>query len=152
MSITFHVYEANETTERHATVWDLHRKFCAQCSSSAYWCDSGWKIYEAVSAVENQGTLNVSNSNAFAIFELVGAEFDYCGSIDGESLADFREKVSFALASLIEMPALDGGSETFADGNVIHCGRRDGYFVDVLSALLSIADNAIERNAKFAWS
>lgn len=108
-------------------------------------------------------TMNVSNSNAFFLLDLLGLEQDYCGSIAG---ADLLGRVLLAqglyghdegvparqlvegesFADDIFGPVREGGA-TFLD-----LGRREGYADDRLENLRMIAEDAIKNQKDVCWA
>lgn len=67
---------------------------------------------------------NVANRNFVRLCELLGLDLHqqsqgYCGSLTGEALVVFREKVTFALDSVRAMPETDTGVPDVVHGRVL---------------------------------
>lgn len=82
-------------------------------------------------------SLNVSNSNAFAILAALGIELDDCGTIEASDL------LGRAMVSGVGRD--DSGTADVVDGRMVDCGLRAGYFADRFGALADLATLAIER-------
>lgn len=105
-----------------------------------------FRLVEANAAPE----INVSNSNAAELLDVlgiaVGEDFsDRCaGSLPGE---DFLGRVLIALA----VAPADAGVPAVRDGNVISCGRSEGYVQDRLGSLREVAEHAAARGLLVVW-
>jgi len=93
--------------------------------------------------------VNVSNSNAFALFDRLGIEADYCGSM---AAGDFLGR-----AMVANVGRFDDGIESATDvgeggATFIDCGLRSGYFEDRMSSLANLASAAATRGLLVAWA
>lgn len=108
-------------------------------------------------------TLNVSNSNAFFLMDLLGLEKDYCGSMSGHDLLG-RVLVAQALYGHDEgvPPRQLVPGESFADGlfgpvreggaTFLDMGRSEGYADDRLESLRMIAEDAMKHGKDVCWA
>lgn len=100
--------------------------------------------------------INVSNSNACDILEFLGLgatpgtdPYDaLCGSILAKDLEVLCRRKLMALS----VKALDQGLPTRVEGNVIHCGRAEGYLTEKVIALLSLAKGRKSEEDMISWS
>jgi len=81
-------------------------------------------------------SVNMSNSNAADVITSLGIEFDYGGSIEVEDLLG-RAGLRAALPADEPVP-------TVREGNMIHCGRDEGYVAGKAGMLVSLALRARE--------
>lgn len=90
--------------------------------------------------------VNVSNVNARAVLEVLGFDTseDLCGSVSG---SDFLGRVLTAMA----LNPVDTGVPALQQGNVVFCGRPEGYMDDVLARLLPMAEYANQNTLELAW-
>ena len=93
--------------------------------------------------------LNVSNSNAAALLELLGLP----GEPDGDRPADdMRGGVHIAQA-LVETASADRqGLPAAVDGRWVDAGRRPGYLADRLTTLADLATRASRHGGWVCWS
>lgn len=89
-------------------------------------------------------SINMSNFNAEEILTLLGLA-DFTGVLAAE---DFKGRILMALAI---QPA-DAGVPAIQDGNVVSCGRPEGYFQFRLLELEELADYAIQRELAISWA
>jgi len=102
-------------------------------------CDAYGDTPSIVAMWDNEGPwVNVSNNNAVGIFERLGVEFDYCGSM---SAADMLGK-----AMVANVGGDDSGTDTVQDGNMIHCGLRAGYYEQKMDEIAAVAQWAIDND------
>lgn len=94
------------------------------------------------------GDVNVSNFNAKAVLDVLGfggdEDGELAGAVDG---SDFLGRVLTAQA----LNPADAGVPATQEGNVIYCGRPEGYMEDVLARLHPIAQHAADTNQEVAW-
>jgi len=97
----------------------------------------------------NGPSLNVSNTNAFYLQELLGLEPDYSGEIEAADLLG-RVLVAMGLGGHdVGVPPVEGLGENGA--RWIDCGRREGYADERLSILKEIAEEAIAAGELVGW-
>jgi hypothetical protein len=131
--------------------------FSAYSSDGTELAPEGWQPtfednaeYGRIQTNQNPWELNVANGNFCRIMELLGFPgAEYCGTFGDGSLQDLQERVTFALQSLIAVPALDTGrpteeTRTKNGGRWIECGTDDGYFTERLTQLSAIIQAAID--------
>lgn len=97
--------------------------------------------------VELSPEVNVSNSNARAFLSTIGITGDdiYCGEMDG---TDFAARILTAEALSVG----DAGVPAIVEGNMIDCGRPEGYFDNLMIRLTKVADFARENKVMVRWS
>lgn len=94
--------------------------------------------------------LNVSNFNAVNVFDVLGIRVgesfdDRCfGSVTAE---DFMGRVLVAAG----VQTADAGVPSYQEGNMIHCGRAEGYMERVVAELHTVAEYAIKHNLEVTW-
>lgn len=96
--------------------------------------------------------INVSNVNARLLLENLGfsiidedGELDLCGSAAG---TDLLGRVLMAQA----LVPSDAGMPAMQTGNIIDCGRHEGYMDERFEQLSDIATWAAAHNAEVVWS
>ena len=96
--------------------------------------------------------INVSNTNARLLLESLGfstldedGSLDLCGSADG---SDLLGRVLMAQA----LVPTDAGVPAVREGNIIDCGRHEGYMDERFEQLSDIATWAAAHNAEVVWS
>lgn len=127
-------------------------------SSAAYWevadavdehfysCDSSVFTEEEYAMPELSVQVNTSNANARDILGLLGIESE---ELAGQTSADdFMGRVLLAQGLNQE----DGGRPAFQEGNITDCGRRDGYYEDILNELSKVAHAAQALDTSVVWS
>jgi hypothetical protein len=126
----------DESLERVA----MHTLECDECR--------GYGAY--VSAVTEVPEVNMSNVNAAYIIDLMGIEFDYCGSIPA---AELLERVTFG-------QVVGGGDEgtvavayrTEGGATMVDCGRSAGYADMRLEQIREVAEWAAAHGRDVVWS
>lgn len=136
MSVTFTFNERTTCSHR------CERADCDDARIYMGWCDHAEAAEAACGC--RAFDVNVSNANAAAILERLDIPFDYCGQVDAADL--------LGRAMLGNVGRDDSGVRSVRDGNVIDCGRRVGYFDEVLGALASLATEAQRRGVTVVWS
>jgi len=94
-------------------------------------------------------SVNVSNSNAFALLDRLGIDADYCGSMAAE---DFLGRAMVANVGRCDegfAPTTERGQ---GGATMIDCGVRPGYFDDRMSSLAELASTAAARGFLVAWA
>lgn len=110
------------------------------------YCGSYVCIEPVVAAPEVQ----MSNTNAATLLAVlglaVGEDFsDYCtGSVSAE---DLMGRILIAQA----VNPADEGTASFAEGNMVTCGRNAGYTEGKLGQLASVAEYASQRCLTIQW-
>lgn len=95
---------------------------------------------------EEAPQVNMSNLNAREILPLLGLDAeDECGSKDGQ---DMLGRILMAQAAGVA----DAGRPAVQTGNIIDCGRSEGYFDDRLVELEEVALFAVKHNLPVTWS
>jgi len=118
----------------------FHGLECEECA--AY----GNIVIPAIDAPE----VNMANTNAAFIIELLGIEFDYCGSIPAAELLEritFGEVVGGGDAGTVAVEYRAEGGAT-----VIDCGRHAGYADERLAQLREVAEWAVAHGREVTWS
>jgi len=95
-----------------------------------------WDCVDAEGCSHTALGLNMSNANAADVIEALGLEFDYCGSIEVQDLLG-RTTLRAALPADEPVP-------TATDGNMIYCGRDEGYISERAGILTTLALRARE--------
>lgn len=114
----------------------LNQHDCQECQ--AYGGPLVTPVYEAP-------YLNMANSNAYMIMQILGYEpVEYVGSASAD---DLLGRVLTALAIEPE----DEGRPTLREGNFIFCGTEPGYKQRQLTKLRDIAEWAKQRNTTITW-
>lgn len=114
-------------------------------SCSDLYCDYAYAVPEV-----SEPEVQMSNSNAFMLLSLLGLALsedfsDYCsGSIPAE---DFLGRVLLAQG----LNPADAGSDTIVVGNMVDCGRPEGYTDAKLDAMREVADWAIANKREIVW-
>ena len=117
----------------------------APWSATHDWC------VVAEDILDDAPSLNVSNTNAVDLLVALCLPVDsLCGSEDAGA---FRDMVLRAIA-------LHDGGDAIAPSTwrgeggatIIDCGRREGYILEKLQALLKVADSAAEFGVPVQWS
>lgn len=107
-------------------------KFCAECDrmEQIFFGEMEWEHYST----------NMSHVNGKAVLERLNI-FSTSGEMDA---TDFLLRVEI-------MDTSDSNQPDFIDGNIIHFGQRDNYFVDAQKRLRSTAIQAIEAGVDIRW-
>jgi hypothetical protein len=114
---------------------------CGDEFCGAY-CASAVPVLEGEEAPQ----VNMSNLNAREVLPLLGLDAeDECGSKDGQ---DMLGRVLMAQAAGVP----DAGRPAVQTGNMIDCGRAEGYFDDRLVELEAIALFAVKHQLPVTWS
>lgn len=90
--------------------------------------------------------LNVSNSNAYAILEVLGIEPYYCGSIEASELIEKIDSVTSVQSAVVE-PTIE---QIPGHATIIDCGRTEEYLIRRLRELRRMATNF--PNQKIVWA
>lgn len=111
-----------------------------------------WEAYdELVKPIECKYELNMSNARVKDLFDMLGLEYDYCGSFDGGELVIFISKLKALKDSIqgnpseFSTPTVESRGENGA--HIIDCGVRDGYWESRLDKLVELA----ESTTKIQW-
>lgn len=110
------------------------------------YCYQSATVEPAVAVPEVQ----MSNSNAVTLLSVLGLasgeDFsDYCtGAISAENL------LGRILIAQAVNPA-DEGTDAFSEGNMVYCGRSEGYTEAKLSQLAEVAEYASQRCLTIQW-
>jgi len=118
----------------------LHTLECDECRGY------GIIVTPAIDAPE----VNMSNVNAAYIIDLMGIEFDYCGSIPA---AELLERIAFGEV----VGGGDEGTVTVAyraegGATMVDCGRPAGYADMRLGQLREVAEWAAAHGREVTWS
>ena len=100
-----------------------------------------------VGRVDFEEDVNLSNANAYAVLDRLGYEGEY-----GETTPE--EFLGCVLVANVgrDDSGFDGATTYLIDGPVLHdCGRRAGYFEDVMERLVVLAERAKAEEAMIAW-
>lgn len=167
MSVTFFI-EANPTgwyaadcyvpsTDTHvevvrATSYDAALSACDEHKSGCALCDQFGIYVHSIMDVEG-GEVNLANTNAIMMFNVLGIEiddYDLAGSMSGD---EFLGHVLTALATDRD----DSGVSDLVEPNdggatMIHCGLPAGYWNDRLNALHDLAQEASKLGRNVVWS
>lgn len=113
-------------------------------------CDEDYCLHAYVIPqfdVEPSPEVNVSNANARAFLSTIGIDGDdvYCGEMDG---TDFAARILTAEALSVG----DAGVPAIVEGNMIDCGRPEGYFDNLMIRMTEVADFARENKVMVRWS
>jgi hypothetical protein len=159
MSVTFAPTIAADAAYRITCVCEAHNDGLIYADHSAAYAalsgvtstctDPYCETLYITPAVEGP-SLNVSNLNAVDLLDLlgigVGDDFeDRC--VGTMKAADLLGRVLLAQA----LTPADAGVASYAEGNVIHCGRPAGYYEDRLAILQDIALWANTRGLTITW-
>lgn len=124
--------------EKTATVPQCGDAYCAADRSVTYL------------PLEETPEVNVSNTNASAIFDIlgikVGEEFEE--RCVGEMAADeFQGRVLIAAG----LQPVDAGIPAIQEGNQVFCGRPEGYLNSRIEELRAVADYATANGSPIRW-
>jgi hypothetical protein len=106
-------------------------------------------LYVMVDGRPSEQDVHLSNGNFRRLMTLIGVDVDedLCGAWPLDELPALREKVHFALTSLLWMPALDSGVLTTSAQQtgalMLRLGLGEGYFRNRLARLLALIDRAL---------
>jgi len=149
MSITFTIGTLGSDNVYRSACNDNHRCTVEGCEDHDlyFYCDHMDDAQAACPICSR--SVNVSNTNASAILERLGVEFDYCGSIDAADM------LGRALVGNIGRD--DSGVDSTEDARLgcatmIDCGLRPGYFDDRLGQIADLADYAARHGHLILWS
>ena len=118
----------------------FHTLECEECA-----------VYGAhVSPVIDMPEVNMANSNAAFIIELLGIEFDYCGSIPA---AELLERITFgAVVGGGDTGTVTVAYQTDGGATMVDCGRPAGYADMRLEQLREVAEWAVAHGRDVVWS
>lgn len=125
-----------------------HKESCATCGAFG-------ACVQAVMDIDDSFDVNVSQSNASVLLEVLGLigedPSDLYGAATGEA---FLGHVLLALAE--DRDDSGAGWTTSHQGargmTFVDCGRRPGYFADVLGRLHELATEAVRLGREIHWS
>ena len=139
MSVTFCVAAAKLSNSSHT---------CSECGGKGgecNWCIDG-QIEELVS---DCAELNVANTNAAAILNLIDPSADY---VTGEWAASRIPGIIKTVMGILNSDKKDAlVVETVVDRNVTYIGRDADYVQHRLTALLAVLRDANNRNSPVVW-
>lgn len=114
-----------------------------------------WNGNDEDAVWDNAPGINVSNSNAAALLEVLGLPTNPWDTPEGFEYPTGQDFLGRVLLALGLVPA-DAGVPAHAPNperpNFIDCGRREGYLQERLGQLRELADYAIAHNRRIDWS
>lgn len=124
---------------------DEHKSECELCYQ--------YGIYvQAVMDVDG-GEVNLANTNAIMMLEVLGIEvddYDLTGSMPGD---EFLGHVLTALATNLDDSGIsDVVEQGFGGATMVHCGLPEGYWNDRLNTLHDLAQEASRLGRSVVWS
>lgn len=160
MSVTFTVTASSNTeytivcecgNTTFPQVYTSYEETYSQLSSITSKCEDPYCNRFFIEDTDSAYDVQMSNMNALTILDVLGIQTedlfeDRCtGVISAEDLLG-RVLVAQALN-----PA-DEGTSTYSEGNMVMCGRREGYTESKLADLATLANIALNRNAQIQWA
>lgn len=115
--------------------------------------------YDPAGDADKPFDLNVTNTNAIMLLEMLGIRVKGDNGLTGEieDVARLEYNCQQVLHALRADPALDAGRLSIEHRSpgcmtMIECGRRDGYLLDRVSRLRQLAEEALLRDAKLVYA
>jgi len=146
MSVTFFSASANHKPKHELLP-------CQDCSfgqsETCIYCDG-----EGVIDTSCDPTVNLANSNAWAMLELIGIKFEYDGSIAPDLIPEIRRNIIRlinvkALRQVAESPATSPAGNTVP--KLFFTGRDDEYIINTLRRLDEVLVYCQTHNECFLW-
>lgn len=131
--------------DSYEDAWAMSKSVISACVDE--YCD---KEYVYATPITPEPEVQMSNGNAVTILDVLGIQVgedfsDRCsGSMDA---SDMMGRILMAQA----LNPADAGSVTIAVGNIVACGRPEGYTDAKLSALIEVVKFAEVNNLPVVW-
>jgi len=150
MTITFQLGHVDDAGNVHHGCGIDHYNCCGACNSPDFrefgCCDC---VMEARDACPDCVlAVNVSNTNARAILERLGVEFDYCGTLDPTDLLGRAMTANIGQDDSGRPSSIETGA---GGATMIDCGRSAGYFDRNFERLATLATIAQRRALPVVW-
>lgn len=113
-------------------------------------CNDPYCGYVYVEPAVSEPEVQMSNSNAVVLLDVLGINVgeDFSERCSGSMPAnDFLGRVLLAQG----LNPTDAGSDTITVGNIVDCGRFEGYTDVKLEAMRGLADWSILNNRDIVW-
>lgn len=131
--------------DSHADAWEMSKSVTSGCSDE--YCDDTY-VYPV--SIVPEPEVQMSNGNAVTILDVLGIKVgeDFSDRCSGSiSVEDMKGRILMAQA----INPTDEGSATIAVGNVVDCGRPEGYTDGKLFSLLEVVEFAEANNVDIVW-
>lgn len=147
MSVTFTFYNKGENFIGTSCSHECSTEGGCEEHRLYHYCDH---MFEASNAcAECALEVNVSNTNAAAVLDRLGVEFDYCGTMEADDLLG-RALVANVGRDDSGVPSVEDTGRNGA--TIIECGLRAGYFDGTMGRLVALANAAAERGHGIGWA
>jgi hypothetical protein len=136
--------------------WEMVESPCTMCGDD---CDKGTDMNPHCTGIRRDPpcpTIQMSNSNAYAMLALLGIDADYSGHVDAEDLPRIRRAIIKArnmasVRSTATAEPYESGGPGTGQCRVVYCGRDEYYVSRRLGDLMELVEHCQEKECGFYW-